>query len=162
MSNTVFSNPRRAARLAFEAVNTHATPTLRTLTEDITAATGKMIEIRELAELGRLGTAAHWFELPDRHLILESAPTSEHHQEWVRMHEFGHIIFAHLGWAESVSKGGGTRGSGLSLADAARLHRASFRLPSEQSAEEFARYADRAIREGRGGTLDNDFTVVLS
>ncbi len=157
----VWANPRQAARRAFEAVNTHARVTLQTLTEDIATATRKPIEIRELPELGQWGTSAHWFELPDLHLILESAPTSEHHQHWVRMHELGHIVFTHLGWTATPPHALTGHG-GLSLADAARLHRANFRLPSEQAAEEFARHADLMIRVGRGGTLDNDYSVVLS
>lgn len=163
MSDLVLTHPKRVARLGFEQVSSSAQPTLRTLTDDIAAATGKPIDVRELPGLGRWGAAALWLELEDRHLILESLPTSAYHKQWVRLHEFGHIVFAHLGWADAPSHAQQDHNArAASLVEAAHTHRMSLQIPTEQAAEEFARYADMMIRQSAGGSLDSDFSVVLS
>lgn len=141
------SRPREAARLAFEAVNTRARPSLESLVDDIERVTGKPMDIREIPDLGRWGAAALWLDLEDRHLIVESRPVSKHHQRWVRTHEFGHIVYAHLGWTAPPPHA--AMSSGMSVAalkTAARSHRINFRRPGELAAEEFARYVDLMTR----------------
>ena len=131
------------------------------LLADVSEATGKSIDIREMSMLGTWGAAALWMDLGDRHLILESAPTSSHHRAWVRAHEFGHIVYAHLGWADPPAHARTFAEAGQ-LLDAARQHSVDFRRPAEQAAEAFARYADLRIREAHGGGHDNDYTAALS
>lgn len=161
MGDFALRHPHLAAQRAFERINTHSKPTMQTLTEDICAATGKDLDVRQIPQLGRWGAAALWMDLGDRHLILESQPASDHHNAWVRAHEFGHILFAHFGWVAPPEYASLTAGVG-GLLEAARKHSVDFRRPAEQAAEEFARYTDFRIREAQGGILDSNYSVALS
>lgn len=123
--------------------------------------TGKRIEFRELPELGKWA-AALWLELDDRHVILESTPASEYHRRWVRTHEYGHIVFSHLGWViPPTYSSHDPRLTTPELIEAARSHRSTLCLPLEQAAEEFARHANRIIRNGSTGDLESGLSEVL-
>lgn len=123
--------------------------------------TGKRIDFRELPELGGWA-AALWLELDDRQVILESTPASEYHKRWVRTHEYGHIVFSHLGWVVPPTHSShDPRLKTPELVEAARTHRMRLCLPLEQAAEEFARHANRAIRSSNAGALESGVSEVL-
>lgn len=161
MGDYALRHPQTAARLAFEKINTQLAPTMDSLMADIRTATGKELDIREIPQLGQWGAAALWMDLPDRHLILESQPMSDHHHAWVRAHELGHIVFAHFGWAQAPDYSA-LNGDLCEALKATQQHQLDLRRPAEQAAEEFARYADLRIREAHGGVLNNDYTVALA
>lgn len=155
--NHVSSRYGRAARHALEFINSHASPSVDSLMDDITRLTGKRIECITMPELSRSGVTGLWFERGGYHLLLEPPPVSKYQQSFVRLHELGHIGMSHLRIAAppSFSLLDPSVFTPAELAEIAIRHRDQHRHANEKMAELFACLADSHIRRCAPRTMLN-------